>query len=142
MLIILLIITDIYFILISDEVQRQLILSKPKILIGIPETVPVLQEALTLTKLNLPIIVVNNIESTKLSGIISFNELSFDNTVDTSVLKEVKRSIDDIAFLPYSSGTTGLPKGVELTNKNIVVNCIQQDVETVKHYNDTSGKFH
>lgn len=32
---------------------------------------------------------------------------------------------NDIAVLPYSSGTTGLPKGVELSHKNIVANLLQ-----------------
>jgi len=32
---------------------------------------------------------------------------------------------EDIAMLPYSSGTTGLPKGVMLTHGNLVNNCIQ-----------------
>ena len=31
----------------------------------------------------------------------------------------------DIAVLPYSSGTTGLPKGVMLTHRNLVANVIQ-----------------
>ncbi len=31
----------------------------------------------------------------------------------------------DLAFLPYSSGTTGLPKGVMLSHYNIVANCRQ-----------------
>ena len=31
----------------------------------------------------------------------------------------------DIAAIPYSSGTTGLPKGVELTHRNIVANACQ-----------------
>ncbi|KAJ0175978.1 hypothetical protein K1T71_008152 [Dendrolimus kikuchii] len=123
----------------AHEVQRQLTLSRPKILVGIPETISVLREALNLSITSLPIIVVNCAENTELSGCISFKELAFDDTIDKSILKEVKRNKDDIAFLPYSSGTTGLPKGVELTNKNIVVNCIQQDVETVKHYDDTTN---
>ncbi|RFU23812.1 hypothetical protein B7463_g12526, partial [Scytalidium lignicola] len=33
----------------------------------------------------------------------------------------------DIAFLVYSSGTTGLPKGVELTHRNIVSNVLMFD---------------
>lgn len=32
---------------------------------------------------------------------------------------------EDIAVLPYSSGTTGLPKGVMLTHKNVVTNLTQ-----------------
>jgi len=32
---------------------------------------------------------------------------------------------DDLAALPYSSGTTGLPKGVELTHRNLVANICQ-----------------
>jgi acyl-CoA synthetase (AMP-forming)/AMP-acid ligase II len=32
---------------------------------------------------------------------------------------------DDLAALPYSSGTTGLPKGVQLTHRNMVANLLQ-----------------
>jgi acyl-CoA synthetase (AMP-forming)/AMP-acid ligase II len=32
---------------------------------------------------------------------------------------------EDIAVLPYSSGTTGLPKGVMLTHRNLVANILQ-----------------
>ena len=32
---------------------------------------------------------------------------------------------DDVAILPFSSGTTGLPKGVMLTHKSIVSNIAQ-----------------
>ena len=44
---------------------------------------------------------------------------------------------DDVAHLPYSSGTTGLPKGVMLTHANIVSNITQiiygRELEFLQH---------
>jgi acyl-CoA synthetase (AMP-forming)/AMP-acid ligase II len=34
---------------------------------------------------------------------------------------------EDVVALPYSSGTTGLSKGVMLTHRNLVANCLQTD---------------
>src|SRR5262249_17763499 len=34
---------------------------------------------------------------------------------------------EDVVALPYSSGTTGLCKGVMLTHRNLVANCLQTD---------------
>ena len=39
----------------------------------------------------------------------------------------VSVSPEDIAVLPYSSGTTGVPKGVKLTHRNLVANMAQLD---------------
>lgn len=49
--------------------------------------------------------------------------------VDFSLLRPHKRHPDDMVFLPYSSGTTGLPKGVMLSHNNIAVNCEQLGVK-------------
>ncbi len=38
-------------------------------------------------------------------------------------------SPDDLVALPYSSGTTGLPKGVMLTHRNLVANVLQVGVQ-------------
>jgi len=42
------------------------------------------------------------------------------------VMDEVEIKADDVVALPYSSGTTGLPKGVMLTHKGLVTSIAQQ----------------
>lgn len=47
-----------------------------------------------------------------------------------------------IAMLPYSSGTTGLPKGVMLTSKNIISNiCQAVHCPELKYIEEATGKF-
>jgi 4-coumarate--CoA ligase len=56
-------------------------------------------------------------------GIIPFSELIAPTTkVDPQVLIDPK---EDTALLPYSSGTTGLPKGVCLSHYNLTSNLLQ-----------------
>ena len=50
-------------------------------------------------------------------GATPFAALRHDGPMD-----EVAVSPDDVAVLPYSSGTTGLPKGVVLTHRGLVAN--------------------
>ncbi|CAM0944841.1 unnamed protein product [Alopecurus aequalis] len=47
-------------------------------------------------------------------------------SADESAVPEVSISPDDAVALPYSSGTTGLPKGVVLTHKSLVSSVAQQ----------------
>src|SRR5712692_7148132 len=46
-------------------------------------------------------------------------------------------SREDLVALPYSSGTTGLPKGVMLTHYNLVANMRQMDGLEYFHHDDT-----
>ncbi|KAG6383092.1 hypothetical protein SASPL_157162 [Salvia splendens] len=54
---------------------------------------------------------------------LQFSELI---AADESELPAVDFSLDDVVALPYSSGTTGLPKGVMLTHKGLVTSVAQQ----------------
>ncbi len=48
--------------------------------------------------------------------------------IDSDKYKLPKIKCNDIAFLQYTGGTTGLSKGAVLTHRNLVANCIQAEV--------------
>jgi long-chain acyl-CoA synthetase len=56
------------------------------------------------------------------------NAVSFKEVIakgDAAKFKKVDVKLDDIAFLQYTGGTTGVAKGAVLTHKNIVANMVQ-----------------
>ena len=58
-----------------------------------------------------------------------------------SAAKDPKVSNDDILLLPYSSGTTGVPKGVMITSGNLKAHILQIAVDDLGFYNPpVSGK--
>lgn len=116
-------------------------MSASKAIVTLPENVKTIKDALQLAKLDIPIIVIKTNGIAIPEGTVCFNELSEDGHVDTSVLKQVRRTANDICILPYSSGTTGMPKGVELSNRNIIANCEQINEPLVACHNETTGKL-
>lgn len=62
-------------------------------------------------------------EKDSIKNVTSLQDLIMENY--TTTLPSVNP--DDIAVLPFSSGTTGLPKGVKLTHSNLVSNLMQGD---------------
>lgn len=63
------------------------------------------------------------VPSWKIDGHIKFNNLL--GKADESKFKHVALKHEDLAFLQYTGGTTGVAKGAELTHKNIISNMIQ-----------------
>ena len=53
----------------------------------------------------------------KKDGCLSFDDMTSKESGDIHTVIDVD---NDIVTLPFSSGTTGLPKGVMLTHKNMV----------------------
>lgn len=48
---------------------------------------------------------------------------------------------DEVCLIPYSSGTTGMPKGVMLTHKNLVSNLKQTQCPKIMKYEGEKGKY-
>ncbi|MBL4661142.1 MAG: AMP-binding protein [Alcanivoracaceae bacterium] len=67
----------------------------------------------------------------KLDNTISFNQVL--KAGQSLTFTATKSSLDDIAFLQYTGGTTGVSKGAMLTNRNMVSN-----VEQVRAWNHNS----
>jgi 4-coumarate--CoA ligase len=96
------------------------------------------------SKIRLPIVIVNDGTGVgSISGTIRFDDLIRDDIEDFSVSQKTGVSCEETVLLPYSSGTTGLPKGVELSHRSLVANMFQSanpiffpGVETNKHHQD------
>lgn len=76
----------------------------------------------------------------ELDGAIGFKEAL--NAVSASRYKRPNLSLDDVAVLQYTGGTTGVAKGAMLTHGNLIANVNQCDtyVKTV-FPSDNSGKY-
>lgn len=71
-------------------------------------------------KIKLPIIIVyDRTDAAPISETIKFNDLVRDDIEEFSVNQKIGGNYEDTIIMPYSSGTTGLPKGVELNHRCI-----------------------
>ncbi|XP_039293591.1 4-coumarate--CoA ligase 1 isoform X3 [Nilaparvata lugens] len=79
------------------------------------------------------------------SGVWSFREM-VENNLDTTGIESVCRKHNitqqNLVALPYSSGTTGLPKGVCLSHFNLVVNLQQMAAKETEHILEPEGNVH
>ncbi|BFG02828.1 probable 4-coumarate--CoA ligase 3 [Drosophila madeirensis] len=111
----------------ADEIARQLTFSAANFIVGTVQNHGTLSEACRLAGKRLPIAVIRSRQDEALpAGAIDFYELISTQNVrydDLQVRKDA--TADDMVFLPFSSGTTGLPKGVMLSHNNITSNCEQ-----------------
>eukprot|EP01098_Paradermamoeba_levis_P015697 TRINITY_DN8110_c0_g1_i2.p1 TRINITY_DN8110_c0_g1~~TRINITY_DN8110_c0_g1_i2.p1 ORF type:complete len:510 (-),score=162.24 TRINITY_DN8110_c0_g1_i2:90-1619(-) len=98
----------------SDELFHQLQDSNSFYLFTIPELLPRAKEAATKYGKIKQIFVFGDAE---VDGVLPLSSLQNNDGVYKEVVIDAN---EDVAVMPYSSGTTGLPKGVMLTHKNLV----------------------
>jgi acyl-CoA synthetase (AMP-forming)/AMP-acid ligase II len=112
---------------VSEEISRQLTDCQPNAIVTLSAILHTVQEAIKLTGTQAkPLITIApGLESTPdiPAGTVDLRQM-LQVGVDISDVR-FTGNIDDTAVLPYSSGTTSLPKGVMLSHRNIVSNITQ-----------------
>ncbi|XP_035686016.1 4-coumarate--CoA ligase 1-like [Branchiostoma floridae] len=104
----------------ADELAHQLRHSNAHYVITVPEVAETVKAA----KYKCPNVKEIFVIGSDVPECRSFSELLEDDGLAFPADVPVNVT-EDVAVLPYSSGTTGLPKGVVLTNNNIVANLRQ-----------------
>ncbi|MFK7863742.1 MAG: AMP-binding protein [Pseudohongiellaceae bacterium] len=97
----------------AKEVKHQLEDSGASLLVTVGMFLPVAQEAIQGTAVN------------ELFTLDSSDVPSLSTLFGEPLQHQVPVELDDVVALPYSSGTTGLSKGVMLTHRNLVANLVQ-----------------
>lgn len=106
------------------EVAYQLSNSEAAAVVTQQELLPLVEAARPQVPMLEHIIIAGISQSVASSGTHSFDSLVRAHPPTPPIREEW--AWDDIISLPYSSGTTGLPKGVMLSQKNLLYNACQQ----------------
>ncbi|HEX6299005.1 MAG TPA: 4-coumarate--CoA ligase family protein [Acidimicrobiia bacterium] len=109
------------------EITTQLADSKAKLIFTIPPFLESAKAAASATGIE-GIFVIGDDD-----GAISFSQLTAADPFEGDPGIDPR---DDVVVLPYSSGTTGHPKGVQLTHRNLVANLAQYEAITTTDEND------
>jgi acyl-CoA synthetase (AMP-forming)/AMP-acid ligase II len=96
----------------ADELKKYFAVGQPKMIVTVPPFVEVIRKA----DANVPIVTIGEAPpgTEPLTALLGASR----TPPTVSILP------DDIAVMPYSSGTTGFPKGVMLTHRNLIAQCL------------------
>jgi len=112
---------------------RQLHDSEAKGVVTIPAFLPIIREYQKSNPNLKHIIVIGEAHE----GCHTYSEIIKMETDGANFLKGSEiDTVDEVALLPYSSGTTGLPKGVLLTHSNITTQLKQALIPGILSYSE------
>ncbi|HEV2872912.1 MAG TPA: AMP-binding protein, partial [Actinomycetota bacterium] len=99
-----------------DELVRQLTDARARFLLTVPPFLPKALEAAGRTGVEEVFVLGEAEGATPFADLLTAGDIPPDVEIDPA---------NDLVVLPYSSGTTGVPKGVMLTHRNLVANICQ-----------------
>uniref|UniRef100_A0A2A4K1W8 Uncharacterized protein n=1 Tax=Heliothis virescens TaxID=7102 RepID=A0A2A4K1W8_HELVI len=102
------------------ELAHQVSITEPKVFVTLPECYDTVAKSLNVAKIKAKIILVDNPSKPVPDGVTRYTEVAESGEADYKLLDKIERKGDDVACIPFSSGTTGLPKGVEITYDNML----------------------
>lgn len=109
----------------AEEISKQIQNSNVQAMICDVEGYETVKRACDLLKRDVKIICVSFNQSQMIPPrTIDFFDLIDYKSVRSKSFPEVNRNSNDLVLLPYSSGTTGLPKGVMLSHRNLISNAV------------------
>jgi acyl-CoA synthetase (AMP-forming)/AMP-acid ligase II len=113
----------------AEEMARQLTDARARFVLTVPDRLEVVREAASRAGAEAVIVAGEAAGATPFAALLEREGIPPAVAIDPA---------EDVVVLPYSSGTTGLPKGVMLTHRNVIANALLQRVAEGVSADDTS----